>query len=69
VVILDSDFIKISTLAKRSGLSVQTLRFYKHQGLSLPAKRSDAGYRLHQQYVFLKATSVNPQAYSTIPYL
>ncbi|MFI0723512.1 MerR family transcriptional regulator [Streptomyces sp. NPDC021224] len=42
------DAMRISQLARRSGVPATTLRFYERQGL-LPAERTGAGYRLYRQ--------------------
>lgn len=39
--------LKIGTLAKRTGLSIRTLRYYDEIGLLEPSQRSEAGYRLY----------------------
>ncbi len=41
--------LKIGALAKQSGVSVETLRFYEAQGLLRPQKRSESGYRYYSQ--------------------
>src|SRR5919107_255751 len=43
----DGQLITIGELARRTGLTVRTLRFYADGGLVAPAARSDAGYRLY----------------------
>jgi DNA-binding transcriptional MerR regulator len=43
----DATLIPIGALARLTGLSVRTLRFYSDSGLLAPAGRSDAGYRLY----------------------
>lgn len=40
--------LKIGQLAKHSGISAGTIRFYEKQGLIAPATRSDAGYRMYE---------------------
>ncbi len=40
-------FIQIGELAKRSEISVETLRYYEKQGLLSVKKYTDAGYRLY----------------------
>lgn len=40
--------LTIGQLAKRVGLRTSALRYYEDQGLLLPDKRSDAGYRLYR---------------------
>ncbi len=39
--------LKIGELAKRSGLTVEALRFYEQQGLIQPLGRTASGYRLY----------------------
>ncbi len=39
--------LRIGDLAKRCGVSRDTLRFYERDGLISPPPRSDAGYRLY----------------------
>jgi len=41
--------MKIGELAKQSGLSAHTLRFYEKQGLISPSTRSRSNYRLYNQ--------------------
>jgi len=41
--------LKIGELAKRSHVSVETLRFYEAQGLLSPKTRSDSGYRYYSE--------------------
>ena len=43
----DDALITIGALARLTGLSVRTLRFYSDSGLLAPAGRSEAGYRLY----------------------
>ncbi|ADZ89442.1 Zn(2+)-responsive transcriptional regulator [Marinomonas mediterranea] len=38
---------QIGALAKRLGVSADTLRFYEKNGLLAPSKRSESGYRLY----------------------
>lgn len=55
---------QIGELAKRCGISADTLRFYEKNGLLTPAQRSESGYRLyrleHEQQVqfILKAKTL-----------
>jgi DNA-binding transcriptional MerR regulator len=37
----------IGQLARRAGMRTSTLRFYEEQGLLVPARRNEAGYRLY----------------------
>ncbi len=39
-------FLKIGELARQSGLSVETLRYYERRGLIPPADRLPSGYRV-----------------------
>ena len=41
--------LRIGEVAKRTGLSVKTIRFYCDQGLLQPSGRSEAGYRLFNE--------------------
>lgn len=41
--------VTIGELARRSGVSVKTLRFWSDEGLLPPAKRSKSGYRLYAE--------------------
>ncbi len=41
--------MKIGELAKQSGLTAHTLRFYEKQGLISPSTRSQSNYRLYSQ--------------------
>jgi len=41
--------LRIGEVARRSGLSVKTIRFYCDPGLLQPKGRSDSGYRLFDQ--------------------
>lgn len=41
--------LRIGEVARRTGLSVKTIRFYCDEGLLQPKGRSDAGYRLFDQ--------------------
>ena len=37
----------IGAVAKRTGISVKTLRFYADEGIVPPSGRSESGYRLY----------------------
>lgn len=43
---MEASGLRIGEVAKRSGLSVKTIRFYCDQGLLQPRGRSQGGYRL-----------------------
>lgn len=43
---IDAPGLRIGEVARRSGLSVKTIRFYCDQGLLKPSGRSSGGYRL-----------------------
>jgi DNA-binding transcriptional MerR regulator len=54
----DGPLITIGELARRTGLTVRTLRFYADSGLVAPAGRSDAGYRLYDADAAVRAELV-----------
>ena len=54
----DGQLITIGELARRTGLTVRTLRFYADGGLVAPAARSDAGYRLYDADAAVRAEFV-----------
>jgi DNA-binding transcriptional MerR regulator len=54
----DGPLITIGELARRTGLTVRTLRFYADSGLVTPAARSDAGYRLYDADAAVRAELV-----------
>ncbi|MFD3457025.1 MerR family transcriptional regulator [Streptomyces sp. NPDC058691] len=43
----DGTLLSIGDLARRTGLTVKTVRFYSDRGIVVPAGRSAAGYRLY----------------------
>jgi DNA-binding transcriptional MerR regulator len=43
----DMGFLTIGELARRTGLTTRTIRFYSDEGLLPPADRTHAGYRLY----------------------
>lgn len=47
-----SQTIRIGEVARRSGIGVETLRFYEKSGLLTPAGRTASGYRLFEPGVF-----------------
>jgi DNA-binding transcriptional MerR regulator len=47
--VMESDGYRIGELARLSGLSVKTIRFYSDRGLVPPAERTGAGYRLYDE--------------------
>ncbi len=42
-----TELLKIGQLAKESGATIDTIRFYEDKGLISPASRSDSGYRYY----------------------
>jgi DNA-binding transcriptional MerR regulator len=54
----DGPRITIGELARRTGLTVRTLRFYADSGLVAPVARSDAGYRLYDEDAAARAELV-----------
>ncbi len=47
-----SQDLRIGEVARRSGVGVETLRFYEKSNLLEPAGRTAAGYRLYEESVF-----------------
>jgi DNA-binding transcriptional MerR regulator len=45
----EGDRYRIGELARLSGLSVKTIRFYSDRGLVPPAERTEAGYRVYDE--------------------
>lgn len=41
------DCLTIGAVAKRSGVNLQTVRYYERRGLLSPVRRTDSGYRLY----------------------
>ncbi|MEO1002629.1 MAG: MerR family DNA-binding transcriptional regulator [Cyanobacteria bacterium J06638_7] len=58
---------RIGAVARRSGLSVKTIRFYSDQGLIEPASRSQAGYRLYADAVYDELVLIRTLAALQIP--
>ncbi|WP_018416577.1 Cd(II)/Pb(II)-responsive transcriptional regulator [Teredinibacter turnerae] len=50
--------MKIGELAKRSGCSIQTIRYYEKEGLVTSAARSEGNFRLYDQQVLERLTFV-----------
>jgi DNA-binding transcriptional MerR regulator len=42
-------FLKIGAVARRAGVSVDTVRYYERRGLLPPAERLPSGYRLYSE--------------------
>ncbi|HEV2774026.1 MAG TPA: MerR family DNA-binding transcriptional regulator [Solirubrobacteraceae bacterium] len=61
----DATLIPIGALARLTGLSVRTLRFYSDSGLLAPAGRSDADYRLYDAGAAARAELVRTRPRST----
>lgn len=51
---MSTNLLRIGVIAKRSGLSVETIRFYEQQGLITPTTRSPSGYRLYTSDILHK---------------
>lgn len=45
---------KIGAIAKRAGVSVDTIRYYEQRGLLSPAERLPSGYRLYSEKAVLR---------------
>jgi len=61
------DGLKIGAVARRSGLSIKTIRFYSEEGLIHPIARSDGGYRLFGEEVFAELTLIRTLKAMEIP--
>jgi DNA-binding transcriptional MerR regulator len=59
--------LKIGAVAKRSGLSVKTIRFYCDEGLVHPTGRSEGGYRLFNNDIFAELTLIRTLKTMEIP--
>jgi DNA-binding transcriptional MerR regulator len=49
VVQSQESWLKIGAIAARSGVSIDTVRYYERRGLLSPAPRLPSGYRLYQE--------------------
>ena len=59
--------LKIGAVAKRSGLSVKTIRFYCDEGLVHPTGRSEGGYRLFNNDIFAELALIRTLKAMEIP--
>ena len=59
--------LKIGEAARRSGLTVKTIRFYCDEGLIQPVSRSEGGYRLFDESVFAELTLIRTLRAMEIP--
>lgn len=59
--------LKIGEVARRTGLSVKTIRFYCDQGLIHPSERSEGGYRLFGEAVFAELQLIRTLKAMEIP--
>ena len=59
--------LKIGAVARRSGLTVKTIRFYCDEGLIQPISRSEGGYRLFADTVFAELTLIRTLRAMEIP--
>jgi len=50
--------LRIGEVARRSGLTVKTIRFYCDEGLIQPISRSEGGYRLFDESVFAELSLI-----------
>jgi DNA-binding transcriptional MerR regulator len=41
--------MQIGQVAERTGLSLRTIRFYEEEGLVVPSKRTEGGFRLYSE--------------------
>ncbi len=59
--------LKIGEVARRSRLTVKTIRFYCDEGLIQPISRSEGGYRLFDEGVFAELTLIRTLRAMEIP--
>ena len=59
--------LKIGEVARRSGLSIKTIRFYSEEGLIHPSGRSEGGYRLFHEDVFAELNLIRTLKAMEIP--
>ncbi|MCH9714127.1 MAG: MerR family DNA-binding transcriptional regulator [Cyanobacteria bacterium] len=59
--------LKIGEVARRSGLTVKTIRFYCDEGLIHPISRSEGGYRLFGDAVFAELALIRTLKTMDIP--
>lgn len=59
--------LKIGAVARRSGVSVKTIRFYCDEGLIQPVGRSDGGYRLFNEEVLVDLSLIRTLRAMEIP--
>ncbi|MFM9109724.1 MAG: MerR family DNA-binding transcriptional regulator [Prochlorococcaceae cyanobacterium] len=58
---------KIGEVARRSGLTVKTVRFYCDEGLIQPIGRSEGGYRLFDQSIYAELALIRSLKAIEIP--
>ncbi len=52
VKIMPEQMYKIGDIAKQSGFSIQTLRYYEKENLIQPDARTESGYRLYKNTIY-----------------
>ena len=62
-----SPTLKIGEVARRSGLTVKTIRYYCDEGLIQPISRSEGGYRLFDEGVFAELSLIRTLRAMEIP--
>ncbi|MFM7465938.1 MAG: MerR family transcriptional regulator [Cyanobium sp.] len=63
----ESPGLRIGEVAKRTGLSVKTIRFYCDQGLLQPSGRSEGGYRLFNDECFAELNLIRALRVMDVP--
>jgi MerR family transcriptional regulator, copper efflux regulator len=51
---LEKKLYRVGALAKKSGKTTRTLRFYEQLGLLIPQKRTESGYRLYGEEALIQ---------------
>ncbi len=64
---LEAPGLRIGEVAKRTGLSVKTIRFYCDQGLLQPSGRSEGGYRLFSEECFAELNLIRALRVMDVP--
>lgn len=64
---LEAPGLRIGEVAKRTGLSVKTIRFYCDQGLLQPSGRSEGGYRLFSEECFAELKLIRALRVMDVP--
>ena len=56
---MSTDYLQVSEVGRRTGLSRKALRLYESMGLLEPAERTEAGYRLYDSEALRRIELIN----------